>query len=42
MYSKLIAASSPGLFIILVDQSGSMDGSYGDTNKAQFAALAVN
>jgi len=42
MYSKLIGASSPGLFVILVDQSGSMQEGYGASNKAEFAALAVN
>lgn len=42
MYSKLIGASSPGLIVILVDQSGSMQESYGISNKAEFAALAVN
>lgn len=42
MYQKLIGSSSPGLFIILVDQSGSMEEGYGSSNKAEFAALAVN
>jgi hypothetical protein len=42
MYTKLIGTNNPGLFIILVDQSDSMSDSYADTNKADFAALAVN
>ena len=42
MYSKLIGSNSPGLFIILVDQSESMADPYADKNKAEFAALAVN
>jgi len=42
MYSKLIGASSPGFFVILVDQSYSMKENYGDSSKAEFAALAVN
>src|SRR5438132_3369622 len=42
MYSKLIGSNSPGLFIILVDQSESMADTYADKNKAEFAALAVN
>ena len=42
MYSKLIGTNSPGLLIILVDQSDSMNDKYADTNKANFAALAVN
>jgi hypothetical protein len=42
MYSKLIGTNSPGLLIILVDQSDSMSDKYADTNKADFAALAVN
>lgn len=42
MYSKLIGSNSPGLFIILVDQSQSMADPYADQNKAEFAALAVN
>ena len=42
MYSKLIGATSPGLIIILVDQSGSMGASYGSSTRAEFAALAVN
>src|SRR5687768_3980489 len=42
MYSKLIGTNNPGLFIILVDQSGSMSDSYADSTKANFAALAVN
>jgi hypothetical protein len=37
-YSKLIGASSPGLIIILLDQSASMS----DNNKAQDASKAVN
>ena len=42
MYSKLIGTNNPGLFIILVDQSDSMSDKYADTDKASFAALAVN
>ena len=42
MYQKLIGTSSPGLFVILVDQSGSMEEAYGNSTKAEFAALAVN
>ena len=42
MYQKLIGASSPGLFVILVDQSGSMTERYGNSTRAEFAALAVN
>ena len=42
MYSKLIGSNSPGLFIILVDQSDSMGEPYIEKNKAEFAALAVN
>lgn len=43
-YSNLpIGTPNPALFVILVDQSGSMDEAYvKGTNKAQFAALAVN
>lgn len=37
-YSKLIGTSSPGLIMILLDQSGSMS----DDNKAQDASKAVN
>lgn len=42
MYSRVIATSSPGLIVILVDQSSSMGVSYGTTTRDQFAALAVN
>jgi hypothetical protein len=42
MYSKLIGSTTPGLFIILVDQSDSMGDPYTERNKAEFAALAVN
>jgi uncharacterized protein YegL len=42
MYSKLIGSNSPGLLVILVDQSQSMADPYADKNKAEFAALAVN
>lgn len=42
MYQKLIGTSSPGLFVILVDQSGSMVERYDNSTRAEFAALAVN
>ncbi len=42
MYQKLIGTSSPGLFVILVDQSASMNERFGNSTKAEFAALAVN
>src|SRR5258708_4742285 len=47
MYSKQIGSTSPGLFVILVDQSGSMNDPYAEKdktikNKAEFAASAVN
>ena len=42
MYSKLIGTPSPGFFVILLDQSDSMKEKYTDSNKAEFAALAVN
>ena len=40
MYQKLIGTSSPGLFVILVDQSGSMVERYDNSTRAEFAALA--
>jgi len=47
MYSKQISSTSPGLFVILVDQSDSMGDPYEardkeSTYKDEFAALAVN
>ena len=42
MYSQLIGSNHPGLFIVLIDQSESMADSYAGTNKAIFAARAVN
>jgi hypothetical protein len=42
MYSKQVGSNSPGLFVILVDQSESMRDDYVGKKKAEFAALAVN
>ncbi|MDR0834023.1 MAG: VWA domain-containing protein [Candidatus Symbiothrix sp.] len=42
MYSKKLSSAEPGLIIICIDQSGSMEESYANGNKAQFAAMAVN
>jgi hypothetical protein len=42
-YTKQISSASPGLIIVLIDQSGSMADPYtSDRSKADFAALAVN
>lgn len=42
-YQKLIGTPSPGLFIILIDQSGSMSTpAEGGKTRAEWAALAVN
>src|SRR5689334_3993010 len=43
MYQKLpIGTHQPGLIVILIDQSQSMDSPYEGTTKQDFAALAVN
>ena len=42
MYQELLSSSKPGLIIIMIDQSGSMGEAYGNSTKANFAALAVN
>jgi uncharacterized protein YegL len=42
MYSKLISTANPGLFVILVDQSSSMEDQYANSTKANYAALQVN
>ncbi|MEL6930266.1 MAG: vWA domain-containing protein [Cyanobacteria bacterium J06600_6] len=42
MYTEPLSSAKPGLIVIMVDQSGSMADPYGETNKANFAALAVN
>ena len=42
MYSQLLSSSNPGLIIIMLDQSYSMEDSYESLTKADFAALAVN
>lgn len=42
-YNKQLSSASPGLILILIDQSGSMDDPYtSNYSKADFAALAVN
>jgi hypothetical protein len=41
-YRQLISAANPGLILILVDQSSSMNGDYGKGTKASAAADAVN
>ena len=42
-YDKQLSSASPGLILILIDQSGSMAESYtGGHSKADFAAIAVN
>lgn len=43
MYQKTVGTPHPGLFIILIDQSGSMNVSFeGGNSRAEVAALAVN
>jgi hypothetical protein len=42
MYQEQLSSSKPGLIVIVIDQSGSMSDSYANSNKAEFAALAVN
>lgn len=42
MYQELLSSANPGLILIMIDQSGSMVDSYGNSNKAKTAALAVN
>lgn len=42
MYDQMIQTAHPGLLIILIDQSGSMDEAYGTGRKMDFAALAIN
>lgn len=41
-YSQQIGSKTPGLFLILLDQSGSMQDQYGDCTKAQTAAEIIN
>ena len=42
MYQEQLSGSKPGLIVIAIDQSGSMSDVYANSNKAEFAALAVN
>jgi hypothetical protein len=42
MYQQQLSSQNPGLIMILLDQSGSMEYKYGESTKADFAALAVN
>lgn len=42
MYQELLSSSKPGLILIMIDQSGSMSEKYANSNKAEFAAVAVN
>ena len=42
MYSELLSSSKPGLIMIMLDESTSMSDKYASSNKAEFAALAVN
>jgi hypothetical protein len=42
MYQELLSSAKPGLILIMIDQSGSMSDTYANSNKADFAALAVN
>lgn len=44
MYNKCqLSVANPGLILILIDQSGSMEEEYsGNRSKAEFAALAIN
>lgn len=42
MYSSQLSSATPGLIIIMIDQSGSMSDAYSGSTKAKFAALAVN
>lgn len=42
MYQKMLSSVSPGLIIIMIDQSGSMCETYADSSKSEFSALAVN
>ncbi len=42
MYQEQLSSSKPGLIVIMIDQSGSMADPYANSNKAEFAALAVN
>lgn len=41
-YSKLLSSSTPGLIMIMLDQSISMTDGYGGKTKAEVAAMAVN
>lgn len=41
-YSQQIGSKTPGLFLILLDQSGSMQDMYGSCTKAQTAAEIIN
>lgn len=41
-YSQQISSKTPGLFLILLDQSGSMQDPYGSCTKARTAAEVVN
>lgn len=42
MYQELLSSAKPGLILIMIDQSASMSDKYANSNKAEFAALAVN
>jgi len=42
MYDQLVQTKNPGLILILIDQSGSMDEPYDGGTKKNVAALAIN
>lgn len=42
MYQELLSRANPGFILIMIDQSASMSDKYANSNKAEFAALAVN
>lgn len=42
MYQELLSSANPGFILIMIDQSTSMEDPYGNSNKAETAAVAVN
>jgi uncharacterized protein YegL len=42
MYEQRVHRNNPGLFLILLDQSGSMSDPYGKSTKKEFAAEVIN
>lgn len=42
MYQEQLSSAKPGFILIMIDQSASMSDKYANSDKAEFAALAVN